>query len=426
MFVVSELPDRIEDTNQVLFTPNVDFEEARFEEHEKMSYLEMDYSKIYFQYSYEGKRCRAYRYKGVTQISILNKVNMEASVENTISFSSVLRATKVDLESLFDTRFQYCNTILHFLMCFPTSTTRTRRTVLRPYIVVLSQEKMDCPVDTGAPLKSEVYDALVHRDNIHEPLGLHVGKILEPAEVSLTEAKQLLSGIDGQQLIVRNRETKNVMGRIWNTEAFHASAFKRIAIDCKGITVECFRRSSEKKRAILLADNNLPFLMNIPYRTLETFAAENPPNLRCSEGPLSDEVHTNWDLLSSVAHVYLPVMQTRIAEYALLIQNEIVSLRQLCMNFRLLGQDKFHAFDREDFVFERVLDFVRMIYSFQDFRTLKMKETTPILYNLMCPDSKDKAVTKSTFPIEFEFDDANDNSDIVTPTSRHSPNLTMK
>ena len=142
VFVVPRLPLIPSGMSMQLIAPNEDVDGVTFGANERESTMNLDYQKCNLQYCYEGKYCRAYRYRGNTHISFLNRITMENCKENTIRFCDVYESTEVDMKSLFDESAPFCKSIVHFLIGFPNCMVRTRRRFSKPYIVILSLEKM--------------------------------------------------------------------------------------------------------------------------------------------------------------------------------------------------------------------------------------------------------------------------------------------
>ena len=377
-------------------TTNLDTDKAKFSEREKVSYMKVNTDDNIFEYCYEGKYLRAFRFHGQTRICTLNKLCIDNVMEDGVYYKNMIESTGVDVHSFFDNRYDYCDSVLHFLLCIPSSLVRTRRQVLAPYLVYLKTESIDHSLLKGrryAPLKKHTLFSCLVKDDVSVPLSTPSGKMLTPARMTLGQVQSNLSRLIGEQVIVKDRHTGKVLGKLWNQEAFTLSLLKPVAIDGKGIAVECFRRSKYKDRSDLVTKNNLHMLLNIPVRTLQELDADPEQCLQLSdsvEGETVDDkpYNCNWALLTSVMYMYTAPMRRCIAKNAYELQKEVFKLRE---TFRHLIQDKYERLDGGDFDFEEVIDVVRMIYNLHPAEKEIMKEKTPMLFNLMRPGRMEKA-----------------------------------
>lgn len=140
----------------------------------------------------------------------------------------------------------------------------------------------------------------------------------------------MMSGPMAEQLIMRSKVDRKIVGKLWTHEAASLSKMKPDHVSPKGIALSCFLRASTKDRQVMISKERLPKLLNFKPMTLRQFAL-NPEDLEMLEGELDPDVHnTNWEVLSTISSMYIPSMRKVIAEKAYELQLELERLVELC------------------------------------------------------------------------------------------------
>lgn len=176
----------------------------------------------------------------------------------------------------------------------------------------------------------QTLNTMLVRDRPDMPLGSQKGVILLPMVVEPDAAKSMMSGPMAEQLIMRSKVDRKIVGKLWTHEAASLSKMKPDHVSPKGIALSCFLRASTKDRQVMISKERLPKLLNFKPMTLRQFAL-NPEDLEMLEGELDPDVHnTNWEVLSTISSMYIPSMRKVIAEKAYELQLELERLVELC------------------------------------------------------------------------------------------------
>lgn len=348
------------------------------------SYLDLDLDQVSLEYCYEGKYMRIFRYKGVTRVTSLNHINIAHCYENYVEFQDLVSSTGIKFEDLFDENVACSDQILHVLVSCPSANIRTRRPVVGCYTVLLGIELMSSEAlgtMSHLPVENFMLDELLHQDLLEEALGSFPGKLLLPAIISPEEAPKILNGYDGEFIIVRNVNTKEVIGRICSEAAFDTRRLVPSNVTAKTIAVECLNKSSD-------VNFDKKYLLNFKRRNLKEFIS-NLEHLELAKGDEVADVmsHPNWQVLSSVCYLYGIPMRRCIAQCASNIQLEVALISDLCKDNDIPMMDM----SFEDFNLKEVLEIVSLIYKTLPKVREQMKILTPALYNLMKPQGEDKA-----------------------------------